>query len=41
MFRQRIIVKNVFFVFVSSTKILLFCCHIVFYIIGKDIHLAI
>ena len=33
MFTERIIVKNVFFVFASLTISLLFCCQIVVYII--------
>ena len=41
MLTQRIIVKNVFFVFASSTLILPFCYHKVFYIIEKDFYLAI
>ena len=41
MFTQRIIVKNdFFFLFVSSTLNLLFCCHIVVYIIEWDFYLA-
>ena len=41
MFTERINVKNVFFVFTSSTLSLLFCLHIVVYIIEKDLSLAI